>query len=141
MSFLRKSPVLSASFAKLGDRRVQLAIASISLGVIALTVAYKFLRSSRVYATHAERKPVKLVPMQFDREVRYDVVEIGGGPTGLTLACLLKALDPTLRVCVLDKREETTRDFGLTLDSLHSLIDLLKKLPQERREDPNVRSC
>ncbi len=139
-NLLQKSPVLASSFAKLGDRRVQLAIAGISLGMVAVTVAYRLLRSPRVYVTHEQRTPPKLLQIEFDSAARYDVVEIGGGPTGLTLACLLKALDPNLRVCVLDKREETTRNFGLSLDSLHPLIGLLKKLPKERQEDPQVQA-
>lgn len=47
----------------------------------------------------------------------YNVVVIGSGPVGIALACTLQALNRKARICVIDKRADTTRNHGLHIDS------------------------
>lgn len=45
----------------------------------------------------------------------YDVVIVGAGPVGISTACLIKGLNSRLNVCVIDKRQEATRDHSLKI--------------------------
>ena len=62
-------------------------------------------------------------------QTNYDVVVIGSGPVGITLACLLQAFHQTARICVLDKRADTTRNHGLHIesDSVAKIQEILEK--------------
>jgi len=68
----------------------------------------------------------------------YDVVVIGAGPAGMATAGALKALNKNLKICVLDKRAETRRHYGLKLakDSMNDLINILKSgsYPEDSKE-------
>ena len=59
----------------------------------------------------------------------FDVVVMGGGPIGLLEACVLKSLNRDLKICVLEGREEITRDFGLSISakSIKPLVKILDK--------------
>lgn len=47
----------------------------------------------------------------------YDVVVVGCGPIGITTACTIKALQPEVNICVVDKRADATRNHGLKINS------------------------
>ncbi len=47
----------------------------------------------------------------------YDVVVVGAGPVGFATACSIKALNPEANICVIDKREDPTRNHGLNIRS------------------------
>ncbi|MCH9625838.1 MAG: hypothetical protein S4CHLAM123_10200 [Chlamydiales bacterium] len=68
----------------------------------------------------------------------YDVVVVGAGPAGMATAGALKVLNKNLRICVLDKRAETRRHYGLKLakDSMNDLINILKSgsCPEDSKE-------
>lgn len=59
-----------------------------------------------------------------------DVVVIGAGPIGITTASSLKALNPQLNICVLDKRAVATRNHGLKInaDSVDKIQQTLLKV-------------
>lgn len=61
----------------------------------------------------------------------YDVVIVGAGPVGMATAAFLKAQNRYLRVCVLDKRMETKRHYGLNLskDSMKAVRETLERIP------------
>lgn len=48
---------------------------------------------------------------------KYDVVIVGAGPVGTTSACLLKALNRDLKICVFDKYAIAKRSHGLKINS------------------------
>jgi 2-polyprenyl-6-methoxyphenol hydroxylase-like FAD-dependent oxidoreductase len=58
-----------------------------------------------------------------------DVVYIGAGPVGISSACALKALNPSLKIAVLDKRPVATRTHGLKVekDSIRVISKMLKE--------------
>lgn len=58
-----------------------------------------------------------------------DVVYIGAGPVGISSACALKALNPSLKIAVLDKRPTATRTHGLKVekDSIAAINKTLKE--------------
>ncbi|MDP1879773.1 MAG: hypothetical protein Q8K60_02390 [Parachlamydiaceae bacterium] len=70
-------------------------------------------------------------------EELYDIINFGGGPTGITNACLVKALNPSIKIAVLDKRKYTTRDFGLTLNA-DSMDRVLLTITQADQTNPTV---
>ncbi len=60
---------------------------------------------------------------------KFDVVIIGAGPIGITTACALKALNKNLRICVVDKRVDPTRNHGLKIQTdsvakIHEILNL-----------------
>ena len=59
----------------------------------------------------------------------FDVVVIGAGPGGISTSCMIRALNPDLRICVLDKHEKAVRKHGLKIrtDSIEVISVLLKK--------------
>lgn len=70
--------------------------------------------------------------------MNYDIAICGGGPVGLAHACILKALNKHLNVCVIDKRATSTRDFGLAIssDSVAKVISVLDRTLKS--QNPNV---
>lgn len=59
----------------------------------------------------------------------FDVAIVGGGPVGMAEACLLKCLNPNLRVCVLEARDTASRDYGITFKQPKKrLQDLAKRV-------------
>lgn len=125
----------SKTIGKLSGRRLALA-AVVGIGVISITmVVYRSLQGLTFKQGFTRRIP--LTSLEIPPNAEYDIVHIGAGPTGLANACLIKALDPKKQICVLDKRAETTRDFGLVLtkDSMDKILSLLKSIPQP---DKNV---
>lgn len=119
----------SKTIGMLSGRRLAVA-AVVGIGVISITmVVYRSLQGLTFKEGFARTPPASL---EINHHAEYDIVHIGAGPTGLANACLIKALDPNKRICVLDKRAETTRDFGLVLtkDSMDKILSLLKSIPQ-----------
>lgn len=60
----------------------------------------------------------------------YDVVIVGAGPVGISTACLIKAQSKDLRVCVIDKRQQATREHNLKIgkDSIAKVMQALNKV-------------
>ncbi len=50
-----------------------------------------------------------------DCQYHYDVVFIGTGPVALTTATILKTINKDIRICLLDKRPDPTRNHGLKI--------------------------
>ena len=59
----------------------------------------------------------------------YDVVIVGAGPVGITTAASLKAMNKDLKICVIDKRPDPTRNHGLNIksDSVKKIIQTLEQ--------------
>lgn len=76
-----------------------------------------------------------------------DVVYIGAGPVGISSACALKALNPSLKITVLDKRPVATRTHGLKVekDSIDAFNKVLKEAlkssetPEQKQHIENLR--
>lgn len=68
--------------------------------------------------------------------MNYDVVIVGAGPIGITTACTIKAKNPEIAVCVIDKRPKPTRNHGLSIKS--DSVDAIQRVLQERIVDPNA---
>ncbi|MBA3721893.1 MAG: FAD-dependent monooxygenase [Parachlamydiaceae bacterium] len=68
----------------------------------------------------------------------YDIVIVGGGPVGLTEACLLKSLNKKLNICVLEGRSIATRDFGLSIakDSVKRIASVIDNALANHNYDP-----
>lgn len=69
----------------------------------------------------------------------YDVVIIGAGPVGIATACTLKALNNNLRICVLEKRPEATRNQALKIqsDAVQKVVSTFKKILEENPQCEN----
>jgi 2-polyprenyl-6-methoxyphenol hydroxylase-like FAD-dependent oxidoreductase len=59
---------------------------------------------------------------------RFDVVIVGAGPAGALTAAMLSVAAPKLKVCMLDHRSETRRNYGLSIahDAIHAVTQTLK---------------
>lgn len=64
-----------------------------------------------------------------DSNLLFDVVISGAGPGGITNAVLMKAKNPNLNICVIDKRASPTRNHGLDLapESIQEILNFLNK--------------
>ncbi len=60
---------------------------------------------------------------------RYDIAIVGAGPAGMATACLVGALNRNLKIVVLDKRPNTTRDHSLLIanDSIDAMSRVLSE--------------
>lgn len=64
-----------------------------------------------------------------------DVLIVGGGPVGMVTACTLKAINPSINVCVFDKRSEATRKHGLSID--RDAIARITEVLEEKLKQPD----
>lgn len=64
----------------------------------------------------------------------FDIYFVGGGPIGLTMACLLR-LTTGKNICVFEKREKPQRNHGLKInaDSVYQVQELLKRFLENNK--------